>query len=96
MPQATLGPPFHRSGLHRPVLVLLTLCIAPHASRRLAQVTVPGLLDTFVDANKGLDEIQKSLNDYLEVKCAAFPRFYFLSNGVPLCRRHPPPVVLHC
>jgi dynein heavy chain, axonemal len=46
----------------------------------IAQVTVPGLLDTFLDANKQLDEIQKSLNDYLELKCAAFPRFYFLSN----------------
>ena len=46
----------------------------------ILQVTVPGLLDTFLDANKALDEIQKSLNEYLEVKCAAFPRFYFLSN----------------
>ena len=32
------------------------------------------------DANKALDEIQKCLNDFLETKCAAFPRFYFLSN----------------
>ena len=44
------------------------------------QITTPNLLDTFLDANKGLEEIQKCLNDFLETKCAAFPRFYFLSN----------------
>ena len=44
------------------------------------QIMTPNLLETFIDANKALDEIQKSLNEYLEVKCAAFPRFYFLSN----------------
>ena len=27
-----------------------------------------------------MDQIQKSLEDYLETKRAAFPRFYFLSN----------------
>jgi len=46
----------------------------------IAQVTVPDLLKTFTDANKVLDEIQKSLEDYLETKRTAFPRFYFLSN----------------
>jgi dynein heavy chain len=44
------------------------------------QITTPNLLEAFVDANKALDEIQKCLNDFLETKCAAFPRFYFLSN----------------
>ena len=46
----------------------------------IEQVTAPKLLDTFVDANKQLDEIQKSLEDYLETKRSAFARFYFLSN----------------
>lgn len=36
--------------------------------------------ETFVNHNATLDKIQKSLEQYLETKCAAFPRFYFLSN----------------
>lgn len=39
-----------------------------------------GLLRRFQSNNKMLDEIQKCLNDYLETKRSAFPRFYFLSN----------------
>ena len=46
----------------------------------LEQVTKTGLLRAFVDANAALDEIQKSLEDYLETKRQAFSRFYFLSN----------------
>jgi dynein heavy chain len=41
---------------------------------------IEGLLANFISANKRLDVIQKSLNDYLETKRLAFPRFYFLSN----------------
>jgi len=36
--------------------------------------------DLFRSHNTNLDQIQKDLEDYLETKCAAFPRFYFLSN----------------
>ena len=41
---------------------------------------IENLLVNFTDANKKLDEITKSLNDYLETKRLYFPRFFFLSN----------------
>lgn len=38
------------------------------------------LLGRFQGHNKTLEEVQKGLEDYLETKRSAFPRFYFLSN----------------
>ncbi|ETO75687.1 dynein heavy chain 2, axonemal [Phytophthora nicotianae P1976] len=40
----------------------------------------PELLDKFRMSNRLLEEIHKSLEDYLKTKRMAFPRFYFLSN----------------
>merc|ERR1719265_2163303 len=41
---------------------------------------IANLLPQLKWANDTLDQIQKSLEAYLETKRAAFPRFYFLSN----------------
>jgi dynein heavy chain len=38
------------------------------------------LLDAFTMNNGALEQIQRSLEEYLETKRVAFPRFYFLSN----------------
>uniref|UniRef100_A0A2K5ICV1 Dynein axonemal heavy chain 2 n=1 Tax=Colobus angolensis palliatus TaxID=336983 RepID=A0A2K5ICV1_COLAP len=40
----------------------------------------PGLLDTLTEMNTILEDIQKSLDMYLETKRHIFPRFYFLSS----------------
>ncbi len=49
----------------------------PNCMRRGTQ---PELADRFRKWNESLDYIQKQLEDYLESKRTAFPRFYFLSN----------------
>lgn len=49
----------------------------PNCMRRGTQ---PELAEKFRKWNESLDYIQKQLEDYLESKRTAFPRFYFLSN----------------
>ena len=46
----------------------------------LTVMSIENLRGNFVEANKTLDMVQKGLNDYLETKRSAFPRFFFLSN----------------
>lgn len=41
----------------------------------------PGLLDKLEDLMKGLNLCEKALNDYLETKRLAYPRFYFVSSA---------------
>jgi len=40
----------------------------------------PQTLENLKQNNKTLDYVQKKLEDYMELKRAAFPRFYFLSS----------------
>ncbi|XP_028032579.1 dynein beta chain, ciliary-like isoform X2 [Bombyx mandarina] len=41
----------------------------------------PGLLDKLEDLMKALNLCEKALNDYLETKRLAYPRFYFVSSA---------------
>lgn len=50
------------------------------ASSSVLGCPLPGLLDTLTQMNTVLEDIQKSLDMYLETKRHVFPRFYFLSN----------------
>lgn len=48
-------------------------------SLRALKIT-PNLIDNLKQQNDHLDAITKALQDYMEVKRVAFPRFYFLSD----------------
>lgn len=50
------------------------------AARCYSSPFSPDILETLVEMNSILEDIQKSLDMYLETKRHAFPRFYFLSN----------------
>ena len=41
---------------------------------------IPDLLEDLENANRELDVVEKGLNDFLDLKKLAFPRFFFLSN----------------
>ncbi|EKX45970.1 hypothetical protein GUITHDRAFT_94428 [Guillardia theta CCMP2712] len=57
-----------------------TMQAGAEAPAVLQVMNIDNLKNHFIDANKTLDIVQKGLNDYLETKRSAFPRFYFLSN----------------
>ena len=46
----------------------------------LAIADVGGILESFQEQHNLLEQVQKGLNDYLEMKRLYFPRFFFLSN----------------
>ncbi|XP_067884712.1 dynein axonemal heavy chain 6-like [Heterodontus francisci] len=50
-------------------------------SNILKTTTTPGVLELLQTTNSNLEKILKCLEDYLEAKRIAFPRFYFLSNN---------------
>lgn len=47
----------------------------------LKVIKTPNLVENLKTWNETLDIITKALNDYMETKRVAFPRFYFLSDG---------------
>lgn len=55
---------------------------APNCLKLVKQSMIkkPSLKDQLIHYNEELDIVQKRLEDYMETKRKAFPRFYFLSN----------------
>jgi len=53
---------------------------AKEEGKALGVSRLDGLLNQLKECHNNLEEVQKGLNDYLETKRLAFPRFFFLSN----------------
>ncbi len=51
---------------------------APFVHSQVAEFQ--GLLEDLTKSNQQLDVVEKGLNDFLDTKKMAFPRFFFLSN----------------
>eukprot|EP00656_Telonema_subtile_P031899 TRINITY_DN3494_c0_g2_i1.p1 TRINITY_DN3494_c0_g2~~TRINITY_DN3494_c0_g2_i1.p1 ORF type:complete len:4527 (-),score=1335.50 TRINITY_DN3494_c0_g2_i1:103-13683(-) len=67
---------FHRvNGLWKDTMVQLL-----ETKNVVSCAHVDGLKQRLEDMDETLEKIQKSLDEYLEMKRQAFPRFYFLSN----------------
>lgn len=69
-----------RNGYHKLLTKRVTTKSTSCRANALQAGTSPGWLETFQKSNETLEKIQKNLEDYLETKRMAFPRFYFLSN----------------
>jgi dynein heavy chain len=57
-----------------------TMAIIEYDRSIMALADVENIMVQFVQCNKNLEKIQKSLSDYLEQKRLVFARFFFLAN----------------
>ena len=81
MPSPSGVPPRRCTPLHPPRPAAAQIMTRMHNDPNVLRSTKKeGLLETLNDMLKKLERIQKQLDDYLEDRRRAFPRFYFLSN----------------
>jgi dynein heavy chain len=56
--------------------MMIEVCVNP----AVVEACIPERKDQLVVMSNSIKRCEKALNDYLEQKKKAFPRFYFLSN----------------